>query len=106
MFRVTGSASSDCEGLTRRSFVEAGVLGVGGLSLGNYFSLRASAATAPADRPSIPGVNRDADTAVILVWMSGGPGHHETWDPKPDALSQFRGPFGAISTNVAGIQFS
>ena len=47
-----------------------------------------------------------SDTSVILIWMSGGPGHHETWDPKPDAVSQYRGPFGAISTNVGGIQFS
>ncbi|MHC4876135.1 MAG: DUF1501 domain-containing protein, partial [Planctomycetota bacterium] len=44
--------------------------------------------------------------SVILVWMSGGPGHHETWDPKPDAVKQYRGPFGAISTAVDGIHFS
>ena len=47
-------------------------------------------------------VNPAADTAVILVWMSGGPGHHETWDPKPDAVAQYRGPFGAIATNLPG----
>jgi len=98
MFRVTGSASTDCEGLTRRSFVEAGVLGVGGLSLAEFLSCRASAANAPV-------VDSTADTSVILVWMSGGPGHHETWDPKPDAVSQYRGPFDAISTNVPGTQF-
>lgn len=40
------------------------------------------------------------------MWMSGGPGHHETWDPKPKAVSQFRGPFGAISTSVPGVFFS
>jgi hypothetical protein len=43
---------------------------------------------------------------VILLWMSGGPGHHETWDPKPEALEQFRGPFGAISTSLPGVQWS
>lgn len=99
MFRVTGSAMSDCEGLTRRSFVEAGVLGLGGLSLAEFLACRADAANPAA-------VDRMRDTSVILVWMSGGPGHHETWDPKPDAVSQYRGPFGAISTNVSGIQFS
>jgi len=42
---------------------------------------------------------------VILFWMSGGPGHHETWDPKPDAVPQIRGPFGATRTNVPGLLF-
>ena len=88
MFRVTGD-----RGLSRRSFVQAGLLGVGGLTLPDLFRVRALAkASAP-------------DTAVILLWMSGGPGHMETWDPKPDAVAQFRGPFGAIKTNVPGIQF-
>ena len=42
---------------------------------------------------------------MILFWLSGGPGHMETWDPKPEAPKEYRGPFGAISTNVAGVQF-
>ena len=100
MFKVTGSASLDCEGHTRRSFVQAGVLGLGGMSLSELLHCRAQAANAA------PAVDRNSDTSVILIWMSGGPGHHETWDPKPDAVSQFRGPLGAISTNVPGIQFS
>lgn len=100
MFKVTGSASLDCEGHSRRSFVQAGVLGLGGMSLAELLHCRAQAANAA------PAVDRNSDTSVILIWMSGGPGHHETWDPKPDAVSQFRGPFGAISTNVPGIQFS
>lgn len=98
MFRVTGCGTSEYERVTRRSFVEAGILGVGGLSLADLLTLKSQAsgtAAAPANN----------DTSVILVWMSGGPGHHETWDPKPDAVSQYRGPFGAISTNVSGMQF-
>ncbi len=43
--------------------------------------------------------------SVILFWLSGGPGHMETWDPKPDAPRGFRGPFGAIATSVPGVQF-
>lgn len=97
MLRITGSATRDCEGLTRRSFVEAGVLGLGGLSLADLFALKAEA--------NADGIDHSRDTSVILVWMSGGPGHHETWDPKPEAPDQFRGPFGAIATNVPGIQF-
>jgi len=100
MFRVTGGTTSGGHDLTRRSFVEAGVLGVGGLSLAQMMSLRSDAAKLNSPNESA------SDTSVILIWMSGGPGHHETWDPKPDAVSQYRGPFGAISTNVGGIQFS
>jgi hypothetical protein len=88
MFRVSGD-----RGLSRRSFVQAGLLGVGGLTLPDLFRIRAQA------KSSAP------DTSVILLWMSGGPGHMETWDPKPDAVPQVRGPFGAIKTNVPGVQF-
>jgi len=80
---------------TRRAFLQAGALGIGGLSLADLLKLRAEAA--------IPG--RPRDTSVILLWLSGGPGHMETWDPKPEAPKEYRGPFGAISTNVPGIQF-
>ena len=92
MFRVVGGCATDCSGVTRRHFVQAGALG--GFGLGGL--LRARAAQAPARR---------GDTSVILFWMSGGPGHMETWDPKPDAVDQFRGPFGAIRTSVPGVQF-
>ena len=99
MIRVTGDASRDCEGLTRRGFVEAGVLGLGGLTLADFLACQAAESS-----EAVP--VRKHDTSVILIWMSGGPGHHETWDPKPEAVSQYRGPFGAISTNVSGIQLS
>lgn len=102
MLKVTGSASRDCEGLVRRSFVQAGVLGLCGLTLPQFLSLKARA----ADVAGRAGTTARSDTSVILIWMSGGPGHHETWDPKPDAVAQFRGPYGAINTSVPGIQFS
>ena len=83
------------EQLSRRSFVQAGVLGVGGLGLSQMLRLRAQGATQASDRK----------TSAILFWLSGGPGHMETWDPKPDAPVEYRGPLGAIQTNVAGVQF-
>jgi len=46
------------------------------------------------------------DGAVILLFLAGGPSHHETYDPKPGAPSEYRGPFGAIPTNVSGIRIS
>ncbi|HVW01817.1 MAG TPA: DUF1501 domain-containing protein, partial [Planctomycetaceae bacterium] len=86
--------------LSRRNFVQAGVLGLGGLTLPGFLAQQAQSAEAPRIAPG------SAGTSVILLWMSGGPGHHETWDPKPEAVEQFRGPFGAIPTNVPGVLFS
>jgi hypothetical protein len=80
--------------MTRRSFLQAGVLGLGGLALPEWLQLRARGAVSDAKR----------GRSVILFWLSGGPGHMETWDPKPGAPSGFRGPFGAIRTSVPGIQ--
>lgn len=102
MFKVTGQSAVDCEGWTRRNFVQAGVLGLDGLTLPQFLAGRAQASSKknPAVEPA------RAETSVILMWMSGGPGHHETWDPKPEAVSQFRGPFGAISTSIPGVSFS
>lgn len=97
MIRVTGYGSRDCDGVTRRSFLQAGALGVAGLMLPDFLRLRAAQAAAPA-APT-------GDTAVILLWLSGGPGHMETWDPKPEAPAEWRGPLGAIPTKVDGIQF-
>lgn len=82
--------------------MQAGVLGLGGLALPQF--LAGTARSAEPDGARIaPG--REG-TSVILLWMSGGPGHHETWDPKPQAVAQFRGPFGAIPTSVPGTLFS
>ena len=65
-----------------------GLLALGGLALGDFLSLQSARAASPAK-----------DASVILFWLSGGPGHMETWDPKPDAVEQFRGPFGTIRTS-------
>lgn len=96
MLRVVGGVSRHCDAITRRSFVQAGVLGVGGMMLGDFLGMQ-SAQAAPRES------KRDA--SVILFWLSGGPGHMETWDPKPEAQSEYRGPFGAIRTQLPGIQF-
>lgn len=97
MWKITGENdlySRDCDGRTRRSFLRTGV--IGGLTLPGFLRLRASsAAIAP-----IAG-----NKSVVLFWCSGGPGHMETFDPKPDAPDGFRGPFGAIPTSLPGVHF-
>src|SRR5262245_4878779 len=80
--------------LDRRSFVKAGILGTGGLALGDL--LRAAArGTQKTRRPS-----------VIILWMRGGPSHIDMWDPKPDAPEEYRGEFGVHTTKVTGIHLS
>ena len=84
-----------CPGpIKRREFLRIGLSGFATLSLPGLFQLRARAAIEqPKDK-----------TAVILVWLRGGASHLETYDPKPDAPSEFRGVFSPISTRVPGMQ--
>jgi hypothetical protein len=81
---------------SRRTFVQAGALGVGGLLLPDLWKMRAEGAVRAGA----------AENRVILIWCSGGPGHMETWDPKPSAPAEYRGPLRAIPTSVAGVHFS
>jgi hypothetical protein len=90
-----------CDGLSRRSFLQLGVAGVASVSLADV--LRAK--TQSAERGTVTkGVAKD--TAVILLWLDGGPSHLDTYDMKPDAPSDFRGIWRPIETNVPGIELS
>lgn len=42
----------------------------------------------------------------ILIWLDGGPSHLETFDPKPEAAAEVRGPLSTIATNIPGVRFS
>jgi hypothetical protein len=66
--------------------------------------LRLKAATAQANE--LNGKPAEEKTAVIMVWKPGGCSHIDTYDPKPDASSDYRGPFGTIDTKVPGLQFT
>ena len=84
-----------CAGpISRRWFLKMGTLGVTGLSLGDVLRLQAAqkkAGGAP-------------DTAVIYIWLAGGPPHMDTYDMKPNAPEEYRGQFQPIRTNVPGIE--
>jgi hypothetical protein len=84
-----------CDGLSRRSFLRAGFLGVAGLTLPKWLNLRAQAAEAGKSTK---------DTAVILIWLDGGPTHMDTYDLKPNAPAEYRGAMQATKTNVPGIE--
>jgi hypothetical protein len=82
-----------CPGpLRRREFLRVGTLALGGLTLPELLAKRAAAGT------------NDPGTSVILFWMWGGPSQLETYDMKPDAPSEYRGPLHPIHTNVPGIE--
>ena len=88
------ASSRNCEGMSRRSLLKIGALGVGSLTLPDLLRLRAQ------DRAE---GRSTADTSVILLWMDGGPSQFETYDPKPDAPAEYRGEFQPIPTNVPGL---
>ena len=76
--------------------MRVGLGGFASLSLPGLFRLRAAAAPKPGQ----------PKTAVIMVWKPGGCSHLDTYDPKPDAPSEYRGPFRTIATNVPGTRLT
>jgi uncharacterized protein (DUF1501 family) len=98
MLELMGGSDRNRGGVSRRGFLRAGLLGLGGLSLPDLLRARAAAKTASGSTPR--------DLSVILVWLDGGPPQHETYDPKPDAPVDYRGPLRPLSTCVPGIQVS
>jgi hypothetical protein len=85
-----------CAGVSRRSFLKIGSLAAGGLSLPTLLRTRAQAGDAKNRPPR----------AVIQFYLEGGLTHHDSYDPKPAAPREIRGPFSAIDTAVPGVQFS
>jgi len=79
---------------SRREFLRTAISGLACLSLGDLLRLRASDAAQQTT----------GNTSIILVWLRGGASHLETFDPKPNAPSEYRGPYGVSRTNVPGIQ--
>src|SRR4051794_30292113 len=79
--------------VSRRSFLRVGAIGPLGLMLADYLALRASGRATGGRAKS-----------VILLWLWGAPSHLDTFDMKPDAPIEYRGPFTPIATNVPGLR--
>ena len=92
-----GSAHRRCDGITRRSFVQVGLAGMGAVGLPSILRAREESA-----QNGIPGKK----TSIILLWLDGGPGHLDTYDMKPDAPLECRGIWNPIRTNVSGIEMT
>ena len=81
-----------CDGVGRRDFLAAGIVGASCLTLPRFLQMAAA------------GETRDGKAeSAIFINLQGGPSHIDTFDLKPDAPAEYRGTFNPIKTNVPGI---
>jgi hypothetical protein len=92
-----------CDGLSRRELLRVGGLGLFGLSLPGLSQGRETAAW-QARAPQAPARSFGKARSCILLYLSGGPPQHETWDPKPAAPAEIRGDLGTIASSVPGLR--
>ena len=86
---------------SRRDVLRIGSLALGGLTLGNFFRIQ----SAQADQKFYESKENTAKS-VIQIRLSGGVAAQESWNPKPDAPADYRGPFGVTKTSIPGIVLS
>src|SRR5262245_27667282 len=96
MWTVVGKSFRACDGISRRTMLQVGALAGTGLALPDLFRRRRQAAGSEAPK----------QRSAILVYLPGGPSHFETFDPKPEAPLDIRGPYSPIATSVPGVQIS
>src|SRR5436305_9938578 len=94
MLRVLANRSRHCDGISRRGFLELGA-SILGLSLVDVLRLRAEA----------PKTTRSGKS-LIVFWTHGGLSQQDTYDLKPDAPAEFRGPYRPIATSVPGLRIT
>jgi hypothetical protein len=94
MLTIYGKTNRFCDGISRRSFLRIGALGVGAGCLTLTDVLRAE---------SLAGTS-SSHKAVINIFLGGGPPHQDMWDIKTEAPAEIRGEFKPINTSVTGIQ--
>jgi uncharacterized protein (DUF1501 family) len=90
------TGAMNCERIPRRDFLRVGSLALGGLSLVDLLRLQAQAA---------PGQSLVKNKAVVLLFLSGGASHIETFDPKMSAPAEVRSMTGEVSTTLPGVTF-
>src|SRR5262245_2102026 len=99
MIRLLGPATKLCDGIDRREMLRIGALSMTGLTLPQFLT-PASASKQTASRPSGFGKAKNC----IILFLSGGPSQHDTYDPKPDAPSEIRGEFSTIPSSLPGLR--
>ncbi len=105
MLEIQGPGVRLCDGVSRRTLIQAGGISSLGLSLPQLFAARAEAApnsdptAVPASRP-----RADRDLNCIMIWLWGAPSHLDTWDMKPDQSEEIRGMWRPISSGIPGME--
>lgn len=97
MLEITGNGTAQtCDGVSRRDFIQVGSLGAVGYSMAQH---------AQAEEQGL--VSSDSnERSVIMIFNLGAPSQLDTWDMKPDAPAEIRGPFKPIDTKADGVQIS
>lgn len=95
MLRIGHTLAKNCQGVNRRELLQVGGLGILGLTLADSLRSNPHAHSHP---------KRGSEPSCIFVFLEGGPSQLETFDPKPMAPSDVRGPYGPIATSVSGLQ--
>jgi len=107
MFSILDDGPRLCDGLSRRDWIRVGSAGFGGLTLPALLAGRRAAAAPSTARLSSASAGTSAAfgkaKSVILFWLTGGPPQQETWDMKPGAPAEVRGPFLPIASKVPGL---
>ena len=89
MLTLMGAKGKFCDGVNRRSFLKIGGLAMGGFALPSLLQAEGQG-------------GRTSNKSVIMIYLSGGMSHHDTFDMKPDAPAEIAGEFKPIATNVVG----
>src|SRR5690606_6206943 len=97
MLNITGKAARFCDGLSRRQFLQVGGLSTFGLGLTDLLRCESSQA-----QGAVSGKHR-SKRSVILIWQHGGPSQLDTFDMKPEAPSEYRGPYRSIPSSLPGL---
>src|SRR5947209_6719458 len=92
MLTLLGPSARFCDGISRRSFLRVGALAMGGLTLPRLLQAEAQNGT------------RKGHKSVIMVYLSGGLAHQDTFDLKPSSPREVRGDFKPIKSNVPGVE--
>jgi hypothetical protein len=93
----TGKGQRDCSGISRRDFMRVGALGLGGLQLPGLLASKAHAVAS--------GLDYVKDKSVVLLYLSGGASHIETFNPNMGAPSPYRSLTGEVKTTLPGVTF-
>jgi len=100
MLRIVGPGVNSREPLTRREMLRVGALGLSGVTLSSLLANESKHPT--GNQPQSFGKAKNC----IVLFLSGGPAHLDTFDPKPGAPDDVRGEFGSIQTVLPGVRVS